>query len=553
MNLTKKIGILGLLLGTTLSLEAQNSDPSTPRPRHQRWELGLQAGAAQGQTDLNNFSQYENNLGGGLLLRYHVDDNFAIRANVLYADITGDDSNSDERRERGFRFSAPLTEGSLMFEADLLGKRRWEGDGKFRRMISPYGFAGVGYASSKPSTFYNESANAGIRPLIDRDKAEVRNGHLVLPVGIGVKIDVSDTWVVGFESGLRVLFNDYLDGVSQSGNSRKNDTYSLTTLSVSYRFPYVTDRDRDGVADEDDPCPDAAGPKNTNGCPDSDGDGIVDNRDSCPNDKGTNEMFGCPDGDGDGVADKNDACPDEKGPKNTGGCPDKDRDGVADKSDACPDAAGLPKFQGCPDTDGDGIKDADDRCPDQRGTADNGGCPLNDRDRDGVLDEADACPDAAGPSSTNGCPDTDGDGVADNKDKCPTQAGTAAAEGCPELAAADKKILDAAIYGVQFESGKSAIKNNSLAILDQVADVMQRYPAYNLTISGHTDSAGNDAANQRLSENRAKACYDYLVSKGIAPARMSHTGYGESRPVADNATADGKAKNRRVEFSLKVK
>jgi OmpA-OmpF porin, OOP family len=548
----QKIAQLSLIILLSFVATIAAAQEVTKGPsRHQRWELGLQAGLAQGQTDLNNLSQYENNLGGGLLVRYHFDDHFALRTNVLYADVTGDDKNNDARAPRGFRFSAPLVEGSMVIEADLLGGRRWRDDGSFRRQLSPYGFAGVGYAFSEASTFYNEANNAALLSLINMDKAEARTGFFSLPVGLGVKFDVTEHAVLGLETGLRVLFNDYLDGVSQSGNPNKNDTYTFTQLTFSYRIPYIKDRDRDGVADLDDPCPDAPGPKATNGCPDSDGDGVVDNRDSCPQDKGAPDQFGCPDSDGDGVADKNDACPAEKGAKATGGCPDSDRDGVADKSDACPDVAGSSKFMGCPDTDGDGIKDADDKCPNQPGTTQNNGCPLNDRDRDGILDEVDTCPDVAGTAAMAGCPDTDADGVADAQDRCPNEAGPKNNNGCPGFSAADKKILDDAIYGVQFETAKAVIKPGSFAILDNVVDVMKRNPNAKLVISGHTDSQGNDASNQRLSENRAKACYDYLVSKGIAAARMTHNGFGESKPVGDNNTADGRAKNRRVEFELK--
>jgi OmpA-OmpF porin, OOP family len=530
---------------------AMSQEVKSPATRHQRWELGLQAGLAQGQTDLNNLGILENNLGGGLLLRYHLDDHFAVRANALYGELTGDDKNFDDRVGRGFRFSAPVVEGSLVFEADLLGGRRWREDGKFRRQLSPYGFGGIGYAFSEASTDYNEAANAALLPRINMDKAEARSGYLVLPVGLGLKFDVTENIVLGVEAGLRVLFNDYLDGVSESGNPNKNDTYTFTQATFTYRIPYIKDRDRDGVADSDDPCPDAPGTKATNGCPDSDSDGIVDNRDSCPNDKGTADLFGCPDSDGDGVADKSDACPTEKGTKNTGGCPDTDNDGVADKSDACPDKAGAARFQGCPDTDGDGIKDSDDKCPTQAGTTENGGCPQNDRDRDGIVDASDFCPDEAGVASARGCPDTDGDGIRDAIDKCPTVAGPATSAGCPGISEADKKVLEAAIYGVQFETAKSAFKNESYAILDQVVDVMNRYPTANLTISGHTDSQGNDASNQRLSENRAKACYDYFVKKGIAASRLKYAGFGETKPVGDNNTVEGRAKNRRVEFDLK--
>lgn len=547
-KLTLPLILLILFVGC---LTAQKTTDIT----RQKWEFGLQMGAMQSQTDINDFGIKENNPGGGLLLRYHIDNHIALRTNLLYGEITGKDANYDEinRKERNFSFYAPVAEGSVLVELDFLGGRRWKDDGSFHKTFSPYIFGGAGYALTKPNTDYNEPNNLSIRGAIIEDQSNIKKGQFIMPLGIGARMDLTENWILGIETGLRVTFNDYLDGISASGNTRKRDTYSMTALTLTYRFPYASDKDRDGVPDSEDACPDAKGTEASNGCPDSDGDGIADNLDSCPDAKGAKGTAGCPDTDGDGIADKSDICPDAKGTVATGGCPDKDKDGIIDTKDTCPDVFGLPKFKGCPDTDGDGIVDSEDTCPDKAGTADNKGCPVNDRDRDGVADADDKCPDMAGPASYSGCPDTDKDGVADYLDKCPDVAGTASNSGCPVLSETDKKVLADAIYGVQFESGKSVIKTTSYSILDQVADVLKRYPAYNLTISGHTDSAGSDASNQKLSEARAKACFDYLNSKGIETARMNHAGYGESRPVTDNNTTDGKAKNRRVEFELKLK
>ncbi len=555
---------LPIVFALLLPILAQSQ--SAKAPRNQRWELGLQGGSAQGQNDLNNFGQYDNKFGGGLVLRYHLDNFIALRANLLYAEIAGDDRNYDNLASRGFRFTAPLTEGSIVAEMDLLGRRRWNNESaKFRRTLSPYLFGGVGLALSKPSVFYNTTNNDGLRERINTDVTKVnngkystfngrgiQNGHVVAPLGIGVKYDLTENWVLGFETGIRIVFDDYMDGVSASGNPRKGDTYSITALTATYRFPYAADSDRDGVPDNADACPNAKGSADTKGCPDSDADGLADNVDACPDMKGERTTQGCPDSDGDGISDKGDVCPDDKGTLATAGCPDRDKDGIADSKDECPDAFGVSMYKGCPDTDGDGLKDSEDQCPNEAGEMAHNGCPFKDRDRDGVKDSDDKCPDAAGKPDTNGCPDTDFDGVANYLDKCPDDAGAADNNGCPALNDTDKKVLEAAIYGVQFEPGKSVIKSTSFGILNQVAEVMQRNAAYNLAITGHTDSDGAEASNQRLSEARAKACFDYLATKGVTAQRMQHNGFGENKPVADNATKDGKTKNRRVEFKVAV-
>ncbi len=176
-----------------------------------------------------------------------------------------------------------------------------------------------------------------------------------------------------------------------------------------------------------------------------------------------------------------------------------------------------------------------------------------DRDGDGVPDKDDLCPDQPGPAATFGCPDRDGDGVADRDDRCPDKPGPASNFGCPEVSQADRDILAAAVQNVQFATNSANLLPSSYAVLDQVAALMARYPEYRLIISGHTDSIGDDKFNLDLSKRRAKACYDYLVSKGVAPHRMTHEGYGETRPIADNNTEAGRAKNRRVEFELRLR
>jgi outer membrane protein OmpA-like peptidoglycan-associated protein len=200
---------------------------------------------------------------------------------------------------------------------------------------------------------------------------------------------------------------------------------------------------------------------------------------------------------------------------------DRDHDGVPDKDDRCPDVAGLATLQGCPDRDGDGI-----------------------------ADNVDACPDLAGPAQFNGCPDTDGDGIPDNLDRCPTVKGLASMNGCPEVSEKTKKLFEKALTGIQFETGRSVIKKTSFPILDQVVDVMNENPSYDLEIHGHTDSQGDDAKNQVLSEERAAAVRTYLIGKGVAANRLQSFGHGETMPIADNKTAAGRAQNRRVEFKV---
>src|SRR5690606_19068196 len=229
---------------------------------------------------------------------------------------------------------------------------------------------------------------------------------------------------------------------------------------------------------------------------------------------------------------------------------DKDGDGIYDKDDACPEEAGLAEFQGCPDSDGDGIPDKDDACPFEAGSAEFKGCP--DTDGDGVADNLDECPEVAGPRENNGCPwpDTDGDGVLDKDDLCPEVKGTSANRGCPEVTEEVIKKLNDYARTILFNSGKATFKDETLPVLSNMLAIFKEYPQARFSIEGHTDSDGSNALNQTLSENRAAAVKNFLIENGIAADRLMSTGYGETKPIASNKTAKGKAQNRRVEIKL---
>jgi OmpA-OmpF porin, OOP family len=232
---------------------------------------------------------------------------------------------------------------------------------------------------------------------------------------------------------------------------------------------------------------------------------------------------------------------------------DSDGDGVADADDKCPNVAGLASLQGCADADSDGIADGDDKCPNQAGLAKYQGCPIPDTDADGVNDEEDKCVNEKGVARYQGCPipDTDGDGINDEEDKCVDRKGTAANSGCPEIAKAVVDKIAYAAKNVFFATGSSKLLPKSYKALDEVVKLLKQDESLLIDVSGHTDNTGKEEKNQVLSENRATAVKDYLVSKGIAESRLASAGYGSSKPVADNKTAAGKAKNRRTELGVR--
>ena len=147
--------------------------------------------------------------------------------------------------------------------------------------------------------------------------------------------------------------------------------------------------------------------------------------------------------------------------------------------------------------------------------------------------------------------DSDNDGVCDNVDKCPdTPANvTVDADGCPAVAEVVRVELD-----VKFDFDRAVVRPESYNDIENLADFMKQYQQTTTVLEGHTDSVGTDAYNQRLSERRAQAVREVLVNQyGVAGSRVDSVGYGESRPVADNSTEEGRAINRRVEAEVEAR
>ncbi len=204
----------------------------------------------------------------------------------------------------------------------------WNEDSWF----DPYLRAGANYLRHD----YTGQVNA-----IDEDGKNIGADHFALATGIGSNFWITKNFGLGVQG----------DYVSTPGDKSSVANFWQASASLLFRFGN-TDRDKDGILDKDDRCPDTPGLAEFAGCPDTDGDGIPDIDDQCPDVAGPVENNGCPwpDTDGDGVVDKDDACPEVAGPAENNGCPwpDTDGDGVLDKDDACPTVFGLAEYKGCP-------------------------------------------------------------------------------------------------------------------------------------------------------------------------------------------------------------
>ncbi|MDP2339407.1 MAG: OmpA family protein [Deltaproteobacteria bacterium] len=223
------------------------------------------------------------------------------------------------------------------------------------------------------------------------------------------------------------------------------------------------------------------------------------------------------------------------------------------------------------DRDGDGIIDRLDECPDDPEDIDkfedDDGCPEPDNDRDGIFDSEDSCPmepeDKDNWQDDDGCPedDNDGDGIEDGTDECPNDPevknGFEDADGCPDEATKKKTVVVKRdrieiTDKVFFAYDSDRILPKSYELLDNVAKVVNEHTEIDrIFIQGHTDSDGNEMYNLSLSDKRAKSVMRYLTETGqVDKVRLKAKGFGESQPIADNTSEDGKQTNRRVEFLI---
>lgn len=202
---------------------------------------------------------------------------------------------------------------------------------------------------------------------------------------------------------------------------------------------------------------------------------------------------------------------------------DSDGDGVTDIQDLCPNEKGSKETKGCLDRDGDKIADKDDECPLDSGLVENKGCPYKDADNDGLFDKDDECPMTPGPI--------------ENK-------------GCPVIEKQEAEVINTAYNNLEFETNKGIILETSKLALDDLAQLLIEKETWKLDISGHTDNVGDENVNLLLSKRRAEALKNYLISKGVSAERLIVSYFGETKPIADNNTPEGRKKNRRVEMKI---
>ncbi|THU32414.1 OmpA family protein [Niastella caeni] len=360
------------------------------------------------------------------------------------------------------------------------------------------------------SFFYNGKQTSESRVALNDSSVQYKKDESEIQVGKNdYKVTTFDAGInarVGFELGNVLLTGFFSQGLLNFYDAPYKGTFRHRVVGASLGFwlsrkvVLTNDKDKDGVLDKVDACPDVPGSAKAGGCPDKDGDGVADGVDKCP------EVFGLA---------RNRGCP----------LPDRDNDTVLDEEDQCPDIAGILKYHGCPppDTDGDGLNDEEDLCPDKAGAKDFNGCPI---------------------------PDSDGDGLNDKEDKCPTIAGVRENNGCPAIKREIVERVNYAAKKIFFALGSDKIMPASYSALDNVVSILKADASLKLIIEGYTDNVGKPESNLILSQKRADAVKSYLMQKGLDANRLNAKGYGQERAVSDNSTPAGRAANRRVELKL---
>ncbi|WP_185264414.1 OmpA family protein [Elizabethkingia anophelis] len=332
-----KLGITALALTVATTAFAQ----TTSNP----WLIGVGAHGENHKAQANNFS---NTFGAqNLTKRLFNLNNFSITPPLskltvarninkyLVADLqasVGNVGNKKFNMDKEFFLMAGL---GLQFKFNGL----WNEESWF----DPYARVGANYLRHDYSglTFPRTDAmNVNYYPTYNGNgDVTGKKNFFALSTGLGSNFWITKNFGLGIQG----------DYVTTPGDKSTVANFWQASASLLFRFGN-RDRDKDGIPDKDDRCPDTPGLPEFQGCPDTDGDGIPDIDDKCPDVAGPKENQGCP-------------------------WPDRDNDGVLDKDDRCPDTPGLAQFQGCPDTDGDGIPDIDDKCPTQAGPKENQGCP----------------------------------------------------------------------------------------------------------------------------------------------------------------------------------
>lgn len=500
----KRSLLLFFLLGLAMQVAvAQDMPPTSPGwfNHNGRWSFGVQGG---GNMWINDFDTRNITAGGDAFVRYSISRTFSLGLMGGY-DVIQSKNGTIKPADPALKYSFIQDHG---FSGDLVGWFHLNAG----KPVAPYVYIGAGGFMYKR--------------IVDSDKPwpeDKSYTSLHIPVGVGMEVALSKAVALSFDLGARVLqknSDNYTNGVE---NFLGTDWYPTGRVGLNFYF---------GDSDDDD----------------ADGDGLTN---------GYEKKIGTDpkkaDTDGDGLSDFEEVTRLHTSPLKS----DSDQDGLSDGDE-------VVKYHTDPlkvDTDGDGLTDGDEVMKYHTD-------PLKaDTDGDGLTDGDEVSKFHTDPLKA----DTDGDGLNDGDEvtkyhtdplKADTDGGTVndgaeVARGSNPLDPTDdvpkpvmKMEVGKAIVleGIVFNSGKATIDPASENTLTIALETMKENADLAVEIRGYTDNVGKTASNVKLSLRRAEAVRSWLVGKGIDSQRITVKGYGPENPIADNATPEGRAKNRRIEF-----
>ncbi|RJP76163.1 MAG: OmpA family protein [Candidatus Zixiibacteriota bacterium] len=338
----------------------------------------------------------------------------------------------------------------------------------------------------------------------------------LIPFGAGVQFRLSSVVSLDLNAGSNYTFTDYIN----PRTGKNNDSYF--TLAGGLRFALKesnTDADLDRLLRRDERRY-GTNPKN----PDTDGDGLKDGDEVLT--YKTDPLK--PDSDGDGLTDGDEVLTHKTGPTMA----DSDTEGLTDGEEVLKYKTNPLK----PDTDGDGLSDNEEVSTRKTDPL------MADTDGDGLSDGQEVMEHQSDPLAK----DTDGGSVDDYAEVYRGSNPRLASDDVPRPPMEKGQAIT--LEGITFRTGSAEILPESEAILGWAYDTMDHFPQIEVEICGHTDNTGSKTTNQKLSQARAEAVKAWLTAKGIAGERIRTRGCGPDHPVADNATSEGRQKNRRIEF-----
>lgn len=397
-------------------------------------------------------------------------------------------------------------------------------------IILPYAEAGVGIMYFNPVDQFD-------KPLPNNAAKTYNKMTAYIPIAVGAQYFISDQTAVELSVAYNSTFTKNLDDIGKN-----NDSY--WTLAVSI-FGLLSegnlDKDSDGLSNTEEKQLGTDLSK-----PDTDGDGLRDGeevrtyrtdplaRDSDGDDLSDyDEIYSYRtnvlqrDSDSDGLSDGDEVLKFNTNPLKA----DTDDDGLNDGEEVQNYHTNPLK----PDSDGEGLTDGDEVVKYRTD-------PLrSDTDGDGLTDADERLKYRTNPLFA----DTDEGGLPDGRE---VSAGTNPLNPKDDVKEQIKIGTPLVLEGVTFETGSTTLTPFARVVLDKIAQGLLENPNSEIGIYGHTDNQGNPRTNLKLSQDRADAVKAYLVSKGVSPSRIQAKGFGFTKPIADNATPEGRAKNRRIEF-----